>query len=62
MVKAKRSTSSWNNIRAVLAEASHKDLLSLVDDLYALRKDNRYFLHARFIKEGNSLTPYKKKP
>ena len=60
MAKTKHATHSWKETRSFLTEASHKDLLSLVGDLYALRKENQDFLHARFIKDGNTLTPYKK--
>ncbi len=59
MAKKKSTTYSWKNIRSVLTEASHKDLLRLVGDLYALQKENRNFLHARFIKNGDTLAPYK---
>ncbi len=59
MAKRKSTTHSWKNIRSVLTEASQKDLLSLVGDLYALRKENQIFLHARFIKDGDALAPYK---
>jgi hypothetical protein len=59
MAKTKHATHSWKDIRSVLTEASHKDLLSLVGDLYALRKENQNFLHARFIKNGDALAPYK---
>lgn len=60
MAKTKHATHSWKEIRSVLTEASHKNLLSLVGDLYALRKENQDFLHARFFKDGNTLVPYKK--
>ena len=59
MAKTKYATHSWKNIRSVLTGASHKDLLNLVGDLYALRKENQNFLHARFIKDGDTLAPYK---
>ena len=42
-----------------MTKASRKDLLSLVGDLYTLRKENQNFLHARFIKDKNTLSPYK---
>lgn len=58
MAKGKHTTHSWKKIRAVLTEASHGELLSLVGDLYALRKENQIFLHTRFTKDGKSLTPY----
>ena len=59
MVKKKSTTHLWRNIRSILTEASHKDLLRLVGDLYALQKENQIFLHARFIKDGDTLAPYK---
>ncbi len=58
MARKKRTAYSWKDIRSVLKEESHKDLLNLVSDLYALRKENQSFLHARFIKDENVLTPY----
>ena len=59
MAKTKHATHSWKDIRSVLRKVSHRHLLSLVGDLYALRKENQDFLHARFIKDGNTLAPYK---
>ena len=59
MAKTKPAKHSWKDIRSVLTKASHRDLLGLISDLYALRKENQIFLHARFIRDGNTLTPYK---
>ena len=59
MAKTKHATHSWKDIRSVLTKASHRDLLSLVGDLYALRKENQNFLYARFIKDGDTLVPFK---
>jgi len=59
MAKTKPATHSWKDIRSVLTKASHRDLLGLVGELYALRKDNQDFLNARFIRDGNTLAPYK---
>ncbi len=58
MARTKQAPRSWKVVRSVLRGAGHKDLLSLVGDLYALRKENQVFLHARFIKDGNTLVPY----
>ncbi len=60
VAKTKHAAHSWMDIRSVLTKGSHKDLLNLVGDLYALRKENQDFLHARFIGGGNTLAPYKK--
>lgn len=59
MARKKRTAISWKDIRSVLKEATHKDLLNLIGDLYALRKENQSFLHARFTKDENTLAPYK---
>jgi hypothetical protein len=60
MARKKHPDRSWRDIRAVLNKAGHKDLLNLVGDLYALRKENQDFLHARFLKDAGTLVPYKK--
>lgn len=59
MAKKKRTTQSWKDIRSALKEATHKELLNLIGDLYAVRKENQSFLHARFTKDENALAPYK---
>ena len=37
----------------------NKDVLKLVGELYALRKENQDFLHARYLKDDRALVPYK---
>ena len=59
MARRKQHDRSWRDVRAILSKAGHKDLLSLVGDLYALRKENQDFLHARFLKDASTLAPYK---
>ncbi len=59
MARTKRTTLSWRNIRSVLKDASRRELLSLVGDLYRLRTGNQDFLNARFIKDSYTLVPYK---
>ena len=59
MARAKHATHSWKDIRSVLTKASHRDLLSLVGELYALRTENKNFLNARFVRDDNTLAPYK---
>jgi hypothetical protein len=51
---------SWKDLRAILNKSDRKDLLKLVADLYALRKENQNFLFARFLKDDRTLAPYKK--
>ena len=59
MTKEKQPTRSWRDIRAVLDKEGSKDLLKLIGALYALRKENQDFLHARYLRDGSSLVPYK---
>ena len=59
MAGKKQPARSWKDIRAALNKADHKDLLSLVGDLYSLRRENQDFLHARFLKTASTLVPYK---
>ena len=59
MASKKQPARSWKDIRAVLNKADHKDLIKLVGDMYALRKENQDFLHARFLKDASTLGPYK---
>lgn len=55
----KNSQASWKEIRVKLNKNSHRDLLGLIGDLYALRKENKNFLDARFMKGTHVLEPYK---
>ena len=58
MAPKKRPGHSWRDIRSVLNNTSHKDMLGLVSDLYKLRKENQSFLHARYVKDASTLIPY----
>lgn len=59
MARKKQRDRSWRDVRAVLNKVSHRDLLGLVGDLYALRKENQDFLNARFLNDDSTLAPYK---
>ena len=59
MAKKEQSARSWRDIRAVLRKADNKEILKLVGELYALRKENQDFLHARYLKDASVLVPYK---
>jgi hypothetical protein len=58
MVKPRETT--WNDIKAELAQFDRMGLLGLLKDLYALRPENRAFLAARFGVGSDPLTPFKK--
>ena len=55
----KKTTPSWSDVKAKLADFDRAGLIALVQDLYAASKDNRTFLHARFALDGDVLKPYK---
>lgn len=55
----KKSTTSWSDVKARLADCDRAGLLGLVQDLYAASKENQAFLHARFALGGDVLKPYK---
>lgn len=50
---------SWKDIRSLLADLPHDKLLATVQDLYKFRKENRDFLHTRFLKGIMGLDEYK---
>lgn len=55
----KKTTPTWSDVKAKLADFDRAGLLGLVQDLYAASKDNQSFLHARFGLGGDVLKPYK---
>jgi hypothetical protein len=54
-----KSTASWSDVKAKLADFDRAGLLALVQDMYAASKDNQIFLHARFGLGEDVLKPYK---
>ena len=59
MKKSNKKKPTWNDLKRQLAELDNKALLGLLQDLYAARKDNQVFLHARFALGDDVLEPYK---
>ncbi|MHB8763952.1 MAG: hypothetical protein ACYDA8_06400 [Deferrisomatales bacterium] len=55
----KISKPKWSDVKPGVAGLDHKGLVALVSDLYALSKDNRDFLHARFDPAADPLAAYK---
>ena len=53
------SRPTWRDVKATLKDFDRADLLGLIEDLYAARKDNQAFLHARFGPGSDALKPYK---
>ena len=54
-----RGKPSWSDVKAKLADFDCPGLIGLVQDLYAARKDNQAFLHARLHLGEDVLKPYK---
>ena len=60
MAAKKRKGPTWTDIKAVLVNLDHKQLLKLVADLYKFSNENKTFLHTRYSVDGDKLGPYKK--
>jgi len=59
MVKPKKQNPTWSDIKARLSNFDHAGMMALVQDMYALNKENKAFLHARFGIGTDVLGPYK---
>lgn len=57
--KPTKATPNWSDVKTKLADFDRAGLLGLVQDLYAVSKDNKVFLHARFGLGDDPLEPYK---
>jgi hypothetical protein len=55
----KRASPTWIDVKAALVNFDRAGLRGLVQDLYALNKDNQAFLHARLGLGHDQLKPYK---
>jgi hypothetical protein len=61
MAKRKsKSQPTWTDVKAKLEGLDRAGVLGLIQDLYAVHKDNQTFLHARFSLGKDVLEPYKK--
>jgi hypothetical protein len=59
MTRDKKAAVSWNGVKSRLRDFDRTALLGLIQDLYAARKDNQAFLHARLNLGADPLKPYK---
>jgi hypothetical protein len=57
-VKAKSPT--WGDVKKVLSQKEHGELLKLVGDLYSLNKTNKTFVQTRYQVGTATFEPYKK--
>ena len=55
----KSTLPSWKGVKAALQSFDRTGLLGLVQDLYAVDRDNQAFLHARLGLGSDQLGPYK---
>lgn len=55
----KKTTITWSDVKANLADFDRAGLLALVQDLYAANKENKAFLHTRFGLGDDPLKPFK---
>ena len=59
MADEKITLPSWKAVKAALQSFDRAGLLGLVQDLYAVDKNNEAFLHARLGLGSHQLAPYK---
>jgi hypothetical protein len=59
VAKGKSASPTWADVKAFLLTLDRAGLEGLVQDLYAVSKDNQAFLHARFALGPDQLGPYK---
>ena len=59
MAEKKSTLPSWKTVKAALQSFDRAGLLGLVQDLYAMDKDNEAFLHTRLGLGSHQLAPYK---
>jgi hypothetical protein len=55
-----KSQPGWTDVKAKLEAFDRTGLVDLIHDLYAVHKDNKAFLHARFALGEDVLEPYMK--
>jgi hypothetical protein len=59
MTTKTKKASPWLEIKGILNQCSHNDLIGLTSELYALSKTNKNFLEARFINNEDIIDHYK---
>jgi hypothetical protein len=55
----KNASPTWSDVRAALQKWDRAGLLGLLQDLYAVSRDNRAFFHSRLDLGHDQLKPYK---
>lgn len=60
LTNKKKSSPTWTDLKAKLAELDQKQLIQHIGDLYRLSRDNQEFLNARFGFLEDPLAPFVK--
>jgi len=58
-MKREKGSVSWKDVKQILSNKSHDELLKLISDFYSLSKENKNFIHVRFSVTEDPLKPYK---
>jgi len=58
--KQTKQNGTWSDVKKVISNFGHEELVNLITDLYHLSSDNKNFLHTRFSLGEDPLRPYKK--
>jgi hypothetical protein len=61
MPEKKKTQATWTDVKSVLYKMRREELITTIDALYKLRKENKQFLHTRFKLGENTLDEYKQK-
>jgi hypothetical protein len=59
VVRSKKTSPTWNDVKTALMDFDRAGLRGLVQDLYTASKDNQAFLHARLGLGDDQLKPFK---
>nr|CRH04701.1 Conserved protein of unknown function [Candidatus Magnetococcus massalia] len=60
MMATKKSSLSWKDLKSEICYFNQNDLIKLIGELYALNKENKHYLEAKFDSSPRRLEPYKK--
>lgn len=52
---------TWTSVKSILATKETPELLMLIKDLYALNKNNKTFIEARYLAGDDAIEHYKKR-
>ncbi|MCK9309319.1 MAG: hypothetical protein PHH43_00040 [Candidatus Cloacimonetes bacterium] len=59
MTEKKKKQTTWKDVKSILSKMRSEELISTIEDLYKLRKENKQFLHTRYKLVECSLDEFK---